>query len=236
MSNPNVRHIVIDVWGDLACFTRPETKVERYSYPCMTPSAARNILCSIYMKPIEFYYEIEKIEIMNEIKYINIMKNELKGKISYLNPQPLYTRAADDKGRTQRNTYYLKNVYYRIFAKIVKRNDWYGNIDSVFAQFNRRVGKGQCFRQPYLGLRECVCHFSEPDYSKHPNETINEDIGNMLYDVFNINSNVRLVTGKQEVDSTNISFFEANIKNGILEVPPFNSAEIRRVKNAETYL
>lgn len=236
MDSSNIRHIVIDVWGELACFTRPECKVERVSYPCITPSAARNLLCSIYMKPIEFYYEIEKIEIINDIKYVNVMKNELKEKISY-DMSPIYTKhPAREKGRTQRNTYYLKNVYYRIYAKIVKRNDWHGSIVSVYEQFNRRVKKGQCFRQPYLGLRECVCHFSEPDYTKQPNPQINEDIGNMLYDVFNITNNTKLETGKKGNNITNISFFDAHIINGVLNVPEYGSKDIRRVKDAETYL
>lgn len=236
MDSSNIRHIVIDVWGELACFTRPECKVERVSYPCITPSAARNLLCSIYMKPIEFYYEIEKIEIINDIKYINVMKNELKEKISY-DMSPIYTKhPAREKGRTQRNTYYLKNVYYRIYAKIVKRNDWHGSIVSVYEQFNRRVKKGQCFRQPYLGLRECVCHFSEPDYTKQPNPQINENIGNMLYDVFNITNNTKLETGKKGNNITNISFFDAHIINGVLNVPEYGSKDIRRVKDAETYL
>lgn len=236
MDSSNIRHIVIDVWGELACFTRPECKVERVSYPCITPSAARNLLCSIYMKPIEFYYEIEKIEIINDIKYVNVMKNELKEKISY-DMSPIYTKhPAREKGRTQRNTYYLKNVYYRIYAKIVKRNDWHGSIVSVYEQFNRRVKKGQCFRQPYLGLRECVCHFSEPDYTKQPNPQINENIGNMLYDVFNITNNTKLETGKKGNNITNISFFDAKIINGVLNVPEYGSKDIRRVKDAETYL
>ena len=236
MENSNYRQVVIDVWGDLACFTRPECKVERNTYPCITPSAARNLLCSIYMKPNEFYYEIEKIEVMNEIKYINIMKNELKEKIGQ-NFEPIYTRnPAKEKGRTQRNTVYLKNVYYRIYAKIIKRNDWHGSVEALYNQFNRRIHKGQCFRQPYLGLRECICHFSEPDLSKEVNKGINENIGNMLYDVFDIRSNVKLDTSKKNGNVTNISFFNACIKEGILIVPEYDSDDIRRSKDVKTHL
>lgn len=236
MDNANVRHIVVDVWGELACFTRPECKVERVSYDCITPSAARNILCSIYMKPIEFYYEIEKIEIVNDIKHINVFKNELKEKVNdKLNP--ICTRdPSREKGRTQRNTFYLKSVYYRIYAKIIKRNDWNGDINSIHQQFLRRVRKGQCFQQPYLGTSECICHFSEPDFSKQANKNINLEIGNMLYDVFDINKNIPLVTGKKSNNITNISFFDATIKEGVLLVPAFGSSEIRRVKDVKTDL
>ncbi len=236
MNNPNMRQVVIDVWGDFGCFTRPESKVERLSYPCMTPSAARNILCSIYLKPPEFYYEIERIEVINDIKYMNVMKNELKEKVN-AQLDPIYARhPSREKGRTQRNTYYLKNCYYRIYAKMVKRNDWHGNINAIYEQFYRRVRKGQCFRQPYLGLRECVCHFSEPDYSKQPNPNVNVAIGTMLYDVFNINSNEKLITGKNGNNVTNISFFNANIVNGVLSVPAFHSKDIWRAKDVKTDL
>ena len=33
--------VKVEVWGDYACFSRPEMKVERVSYDVMTPSAAR---------------------------------------------------------------------------------------------------------------------------------------------------------------------------------------------------
>ena len=230
MFNKNETHVVIDVWGPIACFTNPACKVERMTYPMITPSAARGVLCSIYMKPIEFYYEIEKIEIMNDIKYINIMKNELKEKISYRNPNPIYTSSESrEKGRTQRNTYYLKDVYYRIYAKIVKRDDFDGNIESIYNQFERRVKKGQCVRQPYLGLRECICHFSIPDFSKMPNNDINMKIEPILYDVFNITNNKKLDTSKKDQDVVDISFFDAEINHGVCIVPPFSSNKIRRV-------
>ena len=38
----------LEVWGDYACFTRPELKVERVSYDVITPSAARAIFEAIF--------------------------------------------------------------------------------------------------------------------------------------------------------------------------------------------
>lgn len=233
MKNKNETHVVVDVWGSIACFTQPACKVERMTYPMMTPSAARGVLCSIYMKPIEFYYEIERIDVINDIKYINVMKNELKEKINYKNPGPIYTTSESrEKGRTQRNTYYLKDVYYRIYAKIVKRDDWDGSIEAVYNQFQRRVKKGQCFRQPFLGLRECVCHFSEPDWSKIPNNKINMEIAPMLYDVFDIRNNKKFDSSNKKENVINIMFFDAKVNNGSCLIPPFSSNEIRRVNNA----
>ena len=39
--------VSLKVWGEIAIFTRSELKVERMSYPLMTPSAARGVLDAI---------------------------------------------------------------------------------------------------------------------------------------------------------------------------------------------
>lgn len=70
----------LEVWGDFACFTRPEMKVERYSYPCPTPSAARGIFEAIYFKP-QFYWQVDRIELLAIPKYIPLRRNEVKDKI-----------------------------------------------------------------------------------------------------------------------------------------------------------
>ena len=43
--------LVVQVWGAGALFTRPEFRVERLTYPVMTPTAAIGILESIFWKP-----------------------------------------------------------------------------------------------------------------------------------------------------------------------------------------
>ena len=43
--------MLIEVWGDYACFTRPEMKTERVSYDMITPSAARGLVEAIYWHP-----------------------------------------------------------------------------------------------------------------------------------------------------------------------------------------
>ncbi|MFV0389058.1 MAG: CRISPR-associated protein Cas5 [Pyrinomonadaceae bacterium] len=58
----------IRVWGDFACFTRPEMKVERVSYPLVTPSAARGILEAIFWKP-EMYYVIVSFRVIKKGKW-----------------------------------------------------------------------------------------------------------------------------------------------------------------------
>ncbi|MCV4783531.1 CRISPR-associated protein Cas5, partial [Escherichia coli] len=67
----------IRVWGDFACFTRPEMKVERVSYPIMTPSAARGVLEAIFWKP-EMYYIIDSITAIRRGKWTAFKRNELK--------------------------------------------------------------------------------------------------------------------------------------------------------------
>ena len=233
MSKKKEQEIVIDVWGKIACFTHPACKVERMTYPIMTPSAARGILCSIYMKPVEFYYQIERIDVINDINYINVMKNELKEKVNYNKPEVIYTTSESrEKGRTQRNTYYLKDVYYRIYAKMIKQDDCNIPIEAMYEQFKRRVEKGQCFRQPYLGTKECVCHFSMPNWEKRPNEKVNINIKPMLYDVFNIKKNEIFDGRKKNQNVIKISFFDARVVGGVCIVPEFTSSEVRRVVNA----
>ncbi len=113
---------------------RPEMKVERTSYPVMNPSAARGLLESIYCKPIEFRWCIERIEVLRPIRYIALRRNEMKNRISmasvnrmmiaWRNPSSLSTLMILRKvpgairlGRTQRQTIALKDVRYRIHAE-----------------------------------------------------------------------------------------------------------------------
>ena len=231
------RDVVVDVWGKRACFTHPANRGERFSYPCITPSAARGILCSIYMKPIEFYYEITKIEIINPIQYDNVVINEVNSTIPIKEIEKDYfyidttNTGHKERGRWQRSTYFLKDVYYRIHAKIIKRDDFKGSIDKIHEQFERRIKKGQCFNQPCLGLSSFICFFSEPDYNKQPLEFLNMNIGTMLYDVFDIKSNIQLNTDKKvanTIKKASPSFFKAKITNGVLEIPEYNSKDIRR--------
>ena len=89
--------IVLDVWGDYACFSRPEAKVERMSYPVPTPSAIRGFLSGIYSKPPEFYWQVRRIEVMKPIQFISFKRNEVKGKLGR-------TPIEVEDERTQRQT------------------------------------------------------------------------------------------------------------------------------------
>ena len=104
------KEFCLEVWGPMACFTRPELKVERVSYDVITPSAARAIFEAIFWKPA-IRWEITRIEVLNPIKWTSIRRNELK----FSKKESFYF----ENERTQRNTLLLKDVRYRIFAKMV---------------------------------------------------------------------------------------------------------------------
>ena len=225
-------NIVVDVWGDFAMFTRPDSKVERVTYNFPTPSACRGILNAIYSKPKEFYYEIRRIEIMKPIRTISLKKNEVQS-VAYAAKSMLPGYCINsDECRTQRMSTYLVDVYYRIHAELVLRDDAPDDITikRLEDQFNRRVTKGKCFYQPALGNRECICNFSLPDLSVSPISE-SRDFGITLYDVFDIRNNVPLDTSLMAQKTGNtcntmVSFFDAKMRDGVIDVPAWDSNEL----------
>lgn len=208
--------IVVDVYGNFACFTNPNLKLDRLTYDVITPSAARGILNAIYSKPIEFYYEIAKIEVMKNIQYIDIKKNELKnGKIG-TNCDSIFRQ--DDV--TQKSNRYLKDVYYRIYANIVLQPSWNGNVERIVDQFNRRVECGKCFYQPFLGVKECVAYFEPPNPVMRP-ISLSRDFGISVYDVFDIR-NTKPLTKKNKDEVLNFTFYRVVMENGVIKVPPYD--------------
>ncbi len=232
------RHI-LEVWGDFACFTRREMKVERYSYPCPTPSAARGIFEAIYFKP-QFYWQIERIEFLSYPSYIALRRNEVKEKVSHKavkkwmkgeeEPQPIFADADksitgnDNKGRTQRQTMAIRNPRYRITACIVPRPGFESEQVAYDSQFVRRASCGKCFYQPAFGCREFVAFFRYVPASERlsPPVDYNQDLGWMLYDVFDLRK-------RQGSDAPPfITVFRAQVIHGVLEVPPFESDLVRK--------
>ena len=121
-----------------------------------TPSAVRGILSSIYSKPKEFYWQVNRIEVLNPIRYISFKRNEVKSKVR---DKPIYT----DEDRTQRQTVALRDVRYRFAASICPRPDFAGTAAQLYAQALRRIREGKTFVQPSLGLKEFVAYFQEGD-------------------------------------------------------------------------
>ena len=187
--------ITLKVWGDYACFTRPEMKTERVSYDVMTPSAARGILEAIHWKPA-ISWKVDKIHVLNQIKFDNIRRNERPGKIPVGKVRTalrggdvsLFQDATTDA--VQRASLVLRDVCYIIEAHF-ELTDKAGPEDTVEKHYNmalRRMRKGQCFHHPYFGCREFPVRFEivegEISESYYAGENGGEkDLGFMLYDI-----------------------------------------------------
>jgi len=205
--------ITLRVWGDFACFTRPEMKVERVSYPIITPSAARGILEAVYWEP-RMFYVIDSIRVVKPGRWISFRRNEVKRVISMdsaqtwmKNPEKVsYIHAGGGaEDGTQRNMLALKDVEYLITAEVsttplVDRPE--KTVAAYLGQISRRAKAGKCFHRPALGVREFAADFDwvedDPDIAlkKRLEEEklrgnnsgpVSEDFGLMLYDVFDHN-------------------------------------------------
>lgn len=207
--------VKLEVWGDFATFSPPYGKVERITYPFPTPSAARGILSALYSKPEEFYWQVTRIEVLSPIRYISFKRNEVKVKVSD-------TPIAADEERTQRQTVALQDVRYRITAKIVPRKGFTGNGKQLHEQALRRIRSGKNYYQPSLGLREFVAYYEESDGIRQP-IPVDLDAGWMVYDVFDLHD-----YAVRKKTKPSLTLFHAVMKQGVIEVPPFDSSEVVR--------
>lgn len=225
-----MNQIRLYVWGDYACFTRPEMKVERVSYDVMTPSAARGILSAIHWKPA-IHWVVDKIHVLRPIRFESVRRNEVSNKISISKAssqmkrhslENLHIFADDSTERQQRATTALKDVAYVIEAHVVLtgRAGDDDNIVKHLEMFKRRARRGQCFQQPCLGTREFAAYFSllESEETLPPSmltiDECNRDLGWMLHDIDFKNGNTP-------------HFFRAEMKDGVIEVPPFYANEVK---------
>ncbi|ODS34045.1 MAG: CRISPR-associated protein Cas5 [Candidatus Scalindua rubra] len=218
----NSATFLIKVGGDYACFTNPGLKVERCTYPVMTPAAARGVLEAIYWKP-QFRWEIRGIKVLKPIKQISIMRNEIKDRQS---EKPIVIE--QKKQRQQRTSLILKDVEYVIAAEIVLR-EGINNIKGYSEQFKRKLERGQCHHTPYLGTREFAAWFEPATGKEEPNEFIKElSLGQMLFDTAYRENNERKEIdfhrhkGEEKWVSRGYAhalFFDAAIKDNVLNVP-----------------
>lgn len=200
--------LAVEVQGDYACFTRPELKTERVSYPVMTPSAARGVLEAIYWKP-EFDYVVTEIEVLKPIRWAGVRRNEVTKMVTLdwvraamSDPAVRFDVEAD---RDQRNTMFLRDVAYRIRAQVRPRPHA-GSPEAAYReQFRRRVDKGACFSQPFLGTRECSAEFSRTT-GREP-ESLTEDLGMMVHGI------------SYAVAGETYQWFHARLEEGVLRVP-----------------
>lgn len=216
--------VKLRVWGDYACFTRPEMKVERVSYDVMTPSAARGILEAIHWKPA-IRWVVDRIHVLRPIRFDNVRRNEVSSKIPKPNPEtvmrdrkPLYFLVDDGSNRQQRASTLLRNVEYVVEAhfELTEKASSADNEGKHLDIFNRRARSGQFFHQPCLGCREFPASFEllegEVPQSCYAGE--NRELGYMLLDI------------DFERDMTPL-FFKAVMQDGIIVPPSPLSAEVR---------
>jgi len=225
---------VLEVKGDFACWTRPELKVERWSYPCPTPSGARGVFDAIYFKP-QFYWQVDCIELLAEPSYIALRRNEVGATApsdrtisSWIRGtrKPEAIIADSPERREQRQTMALRNPCLRLHAHIVPRPGFEDQRKAYDEQFRRRAAAGKCVWQPYLGCREFVAFFrlvedlaGEPPRAKN----FSQDLGWMLYDVFDLSQ-----ANDPGAGQPFISVFRAEITNGVLKIPPYGSDLVRK--------
>lgn len=209
--------IAIRVRGDYALFTRPEMKVERVSYDIITPSAARGVIEAVYWKPA-IRWVIDKIHVLNEIKFTNIRRNEVSDKISTNiakqvmkgKKKPFYLSATDN--RQQRAAMVLKNVDYIIEAHFEKVEAKWDERDTVEGHYNivlRRLRKGQHYHAPYLGTREFGAKVELLENGNRPTSALSgeQNLGWMLYDLDF--SNPKDIQPK---------FFNATMRDGVIDL------------------
>ncbi len=211
---------VITVWGDFACWTHPEAKVERLTSAVPTPCGIRGLLSAIYSKSAEFYWQVKRIEVLRPIRFMTIRRNEVKTKYAYTASNPMKGCIDIEEDRTQRQSVVLRDVRYRITAEMVLRDSYPESPERLYRQFERRVKHGQNFFQPCMGTREFPAYYEWGSTGEAPiDETM--DLGIMVYDTFDLHS--WQVTKKPEPC---LSLFRAEMVQGVIEVPPYDDPRV----------
>jgi CRISPR-associated protein Cas5d len=198
--------------GPLACFTRPELKVERVSYAVITPSAARGLLEAVLWKPA-MQWRVRSIRVLKEIAFTSFRRNEVETRANSPSSATIQNGGFvepyfADEVRAQRNTVALRDVDYVVSAEffLTAKAGPLDNVSKFVDMFQRRVEKGQHFHQPYFGCREFVADISPATGEEEP-VADSRDLGLMLWDIaFSRKANRPI-------------FFHARLHEGVLNVP-----------------
>lgn len=209
--------VKVKVWGDYALFSRPELKVERYSYDVITPSVARGILEAIYWHP-GLRWNIDRIYVKNPICFTSVRRNEVKSKVSASNvlqvyngaDKPLYINTKNEI--VQRASTILCDVCYVIEAhfEMTEKANETDNPGKFKDIMMRRLRRGECYHMPYFGCREFPAHFclcEEEEIHTAYDDVSERDLGLMLYDMDYSNK-----------DNIQAMFFRAVLKKGVLDL------------------
>lgn len=214
-----IQRFALRIWGEFACFTRPEMKIERVSYDVITPSASRGVYEAIYWKP-EICWVIDRIHVLSPIRFTNIRRNEIRQKIPATSARSamkagkgkLGFYADNGDNRQQRAAAILRDVHYVVEAHFELRSD-VDTLQKHSEMFRRRASKGQYFHHPYLGCREFPANFELVEGDIPKSEVGSKDLGYLLHDI--------------DFDNEMTPhFFRAEMKDGVIEVPNFESGEV----------
>ena len=252
MNNLNHKPFCLEVWGDYACFTRPEMKVERVSYDVPTPSAVRAVFESIFWKPAIRWHPT-KIEIINPIKWISVRRNEVGAVASNK------TGINIEDNRQQRAGYFLRDVKYRFYAVLEfipitdRKNNKHTKVQEFLWEPDEREfiledikeweEQKEAFRKDenpgkYLSIFERRA--SKGQCFNQPYLGTREFSCNFeLIKDFEINTAKTIDETRElgfmlyDMDFTDLKdpkpmFFPAKIENGVLKVPHYTSEEIRK--------
>lgn len=210
--------LTVRIRGPRACFTRPDLKVERVSYDAITPSTIRGLMKSVYWKPaIEWH--VDEITVLNEIKYANVMRNEVTQKISaqqvrgaLRRGEPVGLAAAQE--RTQRHMAYLRDVDYLARVRFTVERGGEGP-EKHYNIALRRLRAGQCFHQPYLGQREFAADVSLVEEGSEAPRSFYADVEDIY-----LGTMLRYLEFDGEAGTVTPTFFAAHMRRGVIEVPP----------------
>jgi CRISPR-associated protein Cas5d len=226
--------VAIRVWGDYACFTRPEMKVERVSYPIITPSAARGVLEAIFWEP-QMCYAIDQIVVVKKGRWFSFRRNEVTAVISIdsakrwmsgRSPVAFIEAGGGASDAAQRNMLALADVEYLITAEVRltrRAEPPQDNLGKFAEEFRKRAWRGKCFHRPALGCREFAADFDwvEPDaIASAPRAKWEyEDLGLMLYDVFDHDQR-RDATNDDPHVRPGAVFFRAEVRDAVMDCHP----------------
>ena len=222
--------ITVRVWGDYACFTRPEMKVERVSYPVCTPSAARGVLEAIFWEP-EIHYIIDSIRVVKKGRWFSFRRNEVSAVISIKEAQKWMKGSKEVKyieaggggeDAAQRNMLALADVEYVITAEVLRTGRSSKHPLNVYIEeIQRRACEGKCYHRPALGCREFAADFDWVDDLSNIKlaDWYDEDLGIMLYDVFDPVKRSAADEENPHVKPMPV-FFRAKIKDAVMDCHP----------------
>jgi CRISPR-associated protein Cas5d len=210
----------VRVGGEYACFTRPEFKGERVSYPVMTPSAARGLLEAIFWKP-EIRWQVREIWVLKPVRQITIMRNEIGDRQS---GRPFVA----EERRQQRMSLVLKDVEYVVKGALMTQPHANKSLGVYADMVERRLARGQCHHTPCLGTREFPAWF-EPARGDEVPFALDMGVGAMLFDIAYYESDARpeITFCRHGPEGRRVAqgyaealFFPAEITGGTLIVQP----------------